>query len=124
MLTADTITAAQIKELREEAMTASDYLMVDLCDVALASRERSNDDGSHLEDSDGNPTTRSEARARLAEILNARECQHPECEEPAGHSGRHTFRCDDGSCCEPPEVDAEEVAAIQHRDYLARTERR
>ena len=44
-------------------------------------------------------------------------CIHPECEKAHDHAGRHTFRCDDGSCCEPPEVDAERVAEIRERHF-------
>lgn len=38
-------------------------------------------------------------------------CPHPDCDEDAGHRGRHTHRCDDGSCCEPPEPDYEAPTA-------------
>lgn len=69
-LTAETITVSQIKALREEAKAASDSRLVDVCDVALASLESDNVDGTPLEDSDGNPQTRSEARALVAEMIN------------------------------------------------------
>ena len=63
------ITDKQIESLRTEALIAGDYRMVDVCDVALASREDANDDGTPLVDSDGNPTTRTAARAECARVI-------------------------------------------------------
>jgi len=63
------MTDKQIKALREEAMAASDYRMVTICDVALASREDANDDGTPLVDFDGDPMTRTEARAECARVI-------------------------------------------------------
>lgn len=69
-LTAKTITTRQIKALREEALTAGDYRTVDTCDVALADHETANNDGTPLVGSDGQPTTRTDARAILADAFN------------------------------------------------------
>lgn len=57
-------------------------------------------------------------QARVVAMLPAPECcLHPDCEEDAGHKGRHTFHCDDGSCCEPRELDAEYVAELRERHF-------
>jgi hypothetical protein len=45
------------------------------------------------------------------------QCPHrgmERCEEDAGHRGRHTFACDDGSCCEPP---AQLSATVDERRF-------
>jgi hypothetical protein len=66
-----TVTGRQIRTLREEALAAGDYRQADLCAAALCAREDANDDGSPLVDSDGNPTTRSHARAECARVIEA-----------------------------------------------------
>lgn len=63
------ITNEQIRTLRSEAMAAGDYRQVDVCDVALAPLESANTDGTPLVDSDGNPTTRTEARAECERVI-------------------------------------------------------
>lgn len=67
----DEISTSQIKALREEAMSAGDYRQVTVCDVALAPLERDNSDGTPLEDYDGDPMTRTEARQLCADAVNA-----------------------------------------------------
>lgn len=70
-LTADTITREQIRDLRNEALAASDYVTVDMCDVALAAHEAADSEGNPLFASDGKPTTRTEAREACADAINA-----------------------------------------------------
>ncbi len=71
------ITLKQIRTLRDEAMAAGDSRMVDICDVALCSRESANDDGTPLVDSDGRPTTRTAAQVECARVIaEAREASH------------------------------------------------
>ncbi len=60
-----------IRALRREARAASDYMMSDICDIALASREDACDDGTPLIGPDGQPTTRTEARRECARVLRA-----------------------------------------------------
>jgi hypothetical protein len=55
MITADTITDEQIRELRDDARTRDDRMLVATCDVALTYRRRG-----------------WRQRARCAEILNER----------------------------------------------------
>lgn len=71
-LTAETITASQIRQLRAEALACpvSDTRMIDICDVALADHETANDDGDPMVDPDGDPITRTEARALCADAIN------------------------------------------------------
>ena len=84
-LTADTITDAQIRELRNAA--GADHGLVALCDMALSWRQ-------------GGPTVHAEvARARCAshlnakaEILNARKCQ-------GRTHAQHICASCVGSCC-------------------------
>lgn len=68
---AEAITDTQVRALREQALAASDYRQVDVCDVALATHETSDSQGAELVDSDGHPTTRTEARAECARVLAA-----------------------------------------------------
>jgi hypothetical protein len=42
-------------------------------------------------------------------------CPHPDCVDVLGHERPHTFRCDDGGCCEPTDADIE--AAAESADY-------
>jgi hypothetical protein len=63
------ITDKQIRALRDEAMGAGDHDLVDVCDVALASREDANDDGTPLVNSLGMPTTRTAARALCERVI-------------------------------------------------------
>lgn len=64
------ITDQQIKQLREEAMAAGDYRQVDVCYVALASREDHDDQTAEtLLGPDGEPMTRTEARAECARVI-------------------------------------------------------
>lgn len=67
-ITAETITAAQIRTLRTEAERASDYLQVDICDVALASDEEGHEVGSGRTRT---AMTRTEARAECARVIAA-----------------------------------------------------
>lgn len=60
---------AQINALREEARAAGDYTLATICDVALASREDANDDGTPLVDDDGSPMTRTRAREICARVI-------------------------------------------------------
>lgn len=69
-LTADTITTAQISALHAEAMRAGDYAMADICDVALVSRETTDDLGGTLRDGRGNELTRTDAREACADAIN------------------------------------------------------
>ena len=71
-LTAETITTAQIRALRNEAEKAGDYAQVDICDRALT-REI---DGT--QDQDGNEVARADlsvadARELCADAVNAQE---------------------------------------------------
>ena len=71
IVTADTITTAQIRALRTEAESAGDAWQVDLCDIALASHDTCNSDGTPLIGPCGGQTTRTEAREACAEAINA-----------------------------------------------------
>ena len=73
--TAETITTAQIKALRSEAEAAGDDRMVHACGVALAAHETAGELGDALVDYDGQPTTRSEARAECAGAIAYAEAQ-------------------------------------------------
>ena len=71
-ITAETITNAQIRALRNEAEKAGDYAQVDICDRALT-REI---DGT--QDQDGNEVARADlsvadARELCADAVNAQE---------------------------------------------------
>lgn len=59
----------QIRALREEARAAGDHALATICDVAIASREDSNDDGTPLVDDDGAPLTRTLAREICARVI-------------------------------------------------------
>ena len=74
-LNAETITARDIRALRAEAEAAGDYRQIDWCDVCLAGREETNDDGMPLVDPDGNPTTRTAAREICAAAINNARAQ-------------------------------------------------
>ncbi len=69
MLTADTITDEQIRELARTALTASQHKD---CTIALLGRSRLALVGRALEIRRPTKRDRSAARARCAEILNAR----------------------------------------------------
>lgn len=73
MTTLETLTTKQIKTLRDEAGAAGDMVTVDICDVALCPLESSNSDGTPLVDSQGNPTTRTEAREMIVEVISENE---------------------------------------------------
>lgn len=49
------------------------------------------------------------------------ECPHGDCGSAygnhLGHDGKHDGGCEDGSCCEPPELDAETVAAMREHHF-------
>jgi len=76
MTTIKTITNKQIKQLREEALAASDYRQVDICDVALANREDHNEQTAELlVGPDDEPMTRTEARAECARVIADAEAQ-------------------------------------------------
>lgn len=64
------ITNDDIRALRREARAASDYMMADICDIALSSREDASDDGTPLIGPDGRPTTRTETRRECARVIN------------------------------------------------------
>lgn len=70
-ITADTITVAQIKQLREEAREHSDYQLETIASCALASHELHDSDGHLLTDYDGDPITRTDAREFCAAAINA-----------------------------------------------------
>jgi len=70
-VTADTISRAQIKALREEARAAGDTRQVDYCDLALAAHETASEDGADLVDPFGSPITRTEARQVCADAINS-----------------------------------------------------
>lgn len=75
-LTAETITTRQIRDLRDEAMEASDYRMVDWCDVALASHETSDSAGRELQGPGNHGTcTRTDAREICADAINNARAQ-------------------------------------------------
>lgn len=63
------ITDKQIRDLNDAAMAGGDYRLVHVCSTALAAHEAANDLGEPLTDYDGEPTTRSEARAECARVL-------------------------------------------------------
>lgn len=68
-LTAETITAAQIRALRNEAQAAGDYAQVDICDRALADDDSTTDqDGNEVARAD---LSRTDARAECADAINA-----------------------------------------------------
>ena len=68
-LTAETITTAQIKALRSEAMAAGDYAQVDICDRALAADDSTTDqDGNTVARAD---LSREDARAECADAISA-----------------------------------------------------
>lgn len=69
MLTAETITTAQIRTLRNEAVAAGDYAQVDICDRALATDDSTTDqDGNEVARAD---LSREDARAECADVINA-----------------------------------------------------
>lgn len=70
-VTAETITTAQIKALREEAYAAGDYAEADICALALAAHETADSEGGDLIGPDGKVWTRTMARAALADTINA-----------------------------------------------------
>lgn len=68
-LTAETITTAQIRALRNEAQAAGDYAQVDICDRALAADDSTTDqDGNEVARADLN---REDAREACADAINA-----------------------------------------------------
>ena len=69
-LTADTITAKQIRALHDEAVAAGDYLMSDICQIALAAHETADEQGGDLIGPDGRVWTRTEARESCADAIN------------------------------------------------------
>lgn len=71
-LTADTITAAEIRDLRRRAGRRGDHDLVEICDVALAAQGAT--DSSLLEGPYGS-WTRDEARAACADAINAAQEQ-------------------------------------------------
>ena len=73
--TAENITTAQIKALRDKASAAGEFRMNHTCGIALARMERDNESGEPLTDYDGQPTTRSEARAECAQAIADAEAQ-------------------------------------------------
>lgn len=71
-LTAETITADQIRALREESRAEGDDRQVDYCDVAMARYRRQNADGSDLVwPWNGQPADRDVARKVCADAINA-----------------------------------------------------
>ena len=74
-LTADTITATEIRTLRREAKEHSDHDQVLVCDLALAPHEVRNADGSPLIGPNGQNWTRSQARAACADVINQTRAQ-------------------------------------------------
>ena len=74
--TAENITTKQIKALREEALVAGDYRMVDICAIALTMREDHDEQTAEpLLGPDGDRWTRTEARAECARAIAAAEAQ-------------------------------------------------
>lgn len=75
MITADTITAEQIKALRGEALAADDSY-IDWCDLALAAHERSDSEGFDLiapatsRTEEPRIVTRTKAREVCADAIN------------------------------------------------------
>jgi hypothetical protein len=74
--TAENITEAQIRRLRQDAMAAGDYPQVAWCDLALAAHETSDSHGNLLVTPDngscgrgGEQTTRTEARKICADAI-------------------------------------------------------
>jgi hypothetical protein len=71
-ITADTITADQIRALRTEARAAGDSLLAEWCDVALAYGERYDSVGFPLTSpGTGLSVTRTEAREVCADAIRA-----------------------------------------------------
>jgi hypothetical protein len=60
-----------------------------------------------------------EQQQKIADLLPG--CPHEDCDEFAGHRGRHTHRCDDPCCCEPSDQDLEDMA--ERADYARERER-
>lgn len=72
-VTAETITARQIKALRDDALAAGDYMMVDVCDRALTPDSDTTDqDGNEAALSDW---TQGEARAECASAISDAQAQ-------------------------------------------------
>ncbi len=70
MTTANSITTAQIRSLRQEAHNAGDGVMGEWCDVALAAHEFMNADGADLcHPVTGAYIARSDARAVCADAI-------------------------------------------------------
>lgn len=74
-MTADTITTAQIRALRQEALAAGGYDQELLCSIALAAHETADAEGGDLIGPDGKPTTRTAAREACAEAIAAAQAQ-------------------------------------------------
>lgn len=74
-MTAETITATEIRALRREAEEHSDHDQVLICDLALAPHETHNADGSPLIGPDGQNWTRSQARGACADAINEARAQ-------------------------------------------------
>ena len=74
-MTADTITATEIRALRHEAEEHSDHDQVLVCDLALAPHRAANADGSPLIGPDGQVWTRTQARAACADVINETRAQ-------------------------------------------------
>lgn len=71
MLNAATITTAQIKTLRSEALAAGDTVMAEWCDVALVPHEDCDAEGRQLfSPTTGAPIHRTDARAVCARAIN------------------------------------------------------
>lgn len=69
-MTADTVTATQIRALREEALAHGDQRQVDICDMALASHETADEIGGDLVGPEGDVWTRTQAREACADAIN------------------------------------------------------
>lgn len=81
-VTAETITDAQIEALLSEAGEVGDDRTIDICGVAMArweTRDLSSDDDDEVVDLtwpwNGQPATRTEARRKLATLLNEARAQ-------------------------------------------------
>lgn len=67
--TADTLTAEQIRTIRDQALENQDESTAWVCENALNAHEDTYPDGDAMRTWRGAPTTRTEARARVAQIV-------------------------------------------------------